>query len=153
MCPHLQATRRIHDFTHMVTSWCKRTLQPLCHCCTMAPRTVPCPNPVLSELLVPSHKHNTPHRELTVCVELPDDGLDDCGSGGHVPPADRHGSTQHHNHHHYIPGLSLTALHCAPLSRQPTTACQRAPLRRGTRSHGNSRRDVTPLHTADSPPC
>jgi len=38
----------------------------------------------------------TPEKKspLTVRVELPNDGLDDGGSGGHVPPANRHGYAQ-----------------------------------------------------------
>jgi len=56
--------------------------------------------------------------QLTVRVELPNDGLDDGGSGGHVPPANRHGYAQEH---HYIFTNSLTALHVQPLTTRRTT--------------------------------
>jgi hypothetical protein len=88
--------------------------------------------------------------QLTVRIELPNDGLDDSGSGGHVPPADRHGWAQHH-HHHYI--LHCTALHCTSgrfHSGDQLTAGLTAIG--GARSGWNSRGDVTPLQDANSPP-
>jgi hypothetical protein len=86
--------------------------------------------------------------ELTVRVELPDDGLDDSGSGGHVPPTDRHGWASN------TTTYSLThTLHCTSYRCHGGKQLRSDDATPGMAPAGvNSRGDVTPLREAHSRP-